>query len=78
MGVWFTKVKGFRNAISNNDDSIKTGKRLHKICNMKKYKQAFNGFNTKRLLNKNTDDGLDRVLEDLYDYCDFRRIWIEF
>ena len=74
---WFIIIKGFRKIINNNDDSETTGDKLYSICNFKKYKKVFSGFNIKRLLNKKTDDGLNKVLEDFYDYCDYHRIWIE-
>ena len=81
---WKLKVKGLRSLL-NTDESDEEAKRVGKeisklITNNPKYLNAF--WNFDRLYDFanyiETVGELNDLMNDMYDYCDSNRIWIDF
>ncbi len=83
MAKWNVKVKGLRTLL-NTDDSDEEAKRvskeIYKLLSNRLYHIYFKDFNRLKDFNVyvKTTKELNILLDEMYDYCDAERIWIDF
>jgi len=82
MANWKVKIRGIRELLTDDnsdENAILAGKKVYKILTSKRYEKYFENF--VELDNFNYVEGLshfNELLNDMYDYCDRKRIWIAF
>ena len=83
---WRAYIKGIRHLLTkddSNENAKKVGKEIYKILDLSIYKKYFKdfadmiGFDLDEFNYVQDVDGLNSLLDDLYDYCDANLLWIE-
>lgn len=84
MAKWLYTVKGIRDVMTEDEDWQSVQDSMSKIADIIEAHNCFNGFNTIKFRNipKGDDyfgpiDYADKLIEQLYDYADEKRIWVE-
>ena len=74
---WFHRVR-IKHLMTSSDDAESVQKSMNAIAEVLEHNPVFEHF-TKTHLFRNQDDlkAANRLLDDFYDYCDTRRIWVE-
>ena len=83
MAYWKVKVKGIRPLLSGNgsdEEAKRVSKKIYKILSSSLYLKYFDDFDRVADFDVyvETSEELNELLNDMYDYCDAERIWIDF
>jgi len=79
---WKVKIQGLRELLTDDDsdeNAIKVGKEFYKILNSSIYRKYFKNFDRLEEFNEVLDvKEVNDILSDLWDYCDYNLIWVDF
>lgn len=84
MANWRIKVKGIRPLLSASEEdreAQRVSQEIYKILTCNLYYEYFKNFNRLEDFGNGfieTTEDLNILLDDMYDYCDMERIWIDF